>query len=103
MSIEVLCSLAVLTGLADRLAALILAGYCAATALLYKRWWSMPGGIFFPAGDPHRRETFFDFWKNLAVAGGFAMIAFGPTVRELHAIFDAPFSSTHPYAESPAP
>ena len=103
LAIEIFCSLAVLTGVADRLGALVLAGYCGATALLYKRWWSMTGGIFNPGDDTHRRETFFDFWKNLAVAGGFAMIAFGPTVRDLPAFFEAPFSSTQPYAESAAP
>ena len=100
LAIEVICSLGVLSGVADRLSALILAGYCGATAVLYKRWWSMPGGIFHPGDDSRRRETFFDFWKNLAVAGGFAMIALGPTVRDVPALLDAPFSSTRPYAQA---
>ena len=99
LAIEIVCSLGVLTGVADRLAALILAGYCGATALLYKRWWSMQGGIFQPGDDDSRRAAFFDFWKNLAVAGGFAAIALGPTVRDVPALFDAPLSSTQPYAQ----
>lgn len=101
--IEVFCSLGVLTGVADRLAAIVLAGYCGATALLYKRWWSMTGGIFRAGDGTSRREVFFDFWKNLAVAGGFALIALGPTARDVPALFDAPFSSTRPYAEGPLP
>ena len=103
LAVEIFCSLGVLTGIADRLAALVLAGYCGATALLYKRWWSMSGGIFDPGDDPSRREAFFDFWKNFAVAGGFAVIALGTSVRDVPAFFDAPFSSTQPYAESGTP
>lgn len=98
LAVEVICSLCVLTGLADRPAAFLLGGYCVLTALLYKRWWTMAGGIFDPGPNPRRRETFFDFWKNLAVAGGFALIAFGTTADGVRAALDAPFSSTRPYA-----
>ena len=35
VGVEVLMSLAILTGIADRMAALILAGYCVTTALLW--------------------------------------------------------------------
>lgn len=97
LGVEVICSLGVLTGILDRIAALVLAGYCGATALLYKRWWSMAGAVFDPGDDPRRREAFFDFWKNFAVAGGFAVIAFGTSASTVRAFLDAPFSSTHPY------
>jgi putative oxidoreductase len=40
LSIEVLCSLGVVTGIADRACALVLAVYCVATAVLYKRFWA---------------------------------------------------------------
>ena len=98
LAVEVVGSLAVLTGIADRLAALVLAFYCVATAVLYKRWWRMNGGVFRPGGDSRRRETFFDFWKNLAVAGGFAAIAFGTAASGQPSLLDAPFASSDPYA-----
>ena len=40
--------LGILTGYADRLAALIMAGYCAVTAVLFKRFWEP--GDFWKAG-----------------------------------------------------
>ena len=42
LGIEVVMSLAILTGVADRLAAFILAGYCLITALLWKQFWKAP-------------------------------------------------------------
>src|ERR1700677_3618897 len=39
LGVEVFMSLAILTGIADRLAALILAGYCVVTAMLWKPFW----------------------------------------------------------------
>lgn len=95
--LEVVGSLAVLSGVADRLAALLLALYCAATALLYKRFWALPGGVFHPHDDTRRREMFFDFWKNLAVAGGFLLLALGQDGSGLEALLAAPLSSTDPY------
>ena len=40
--VEVVMSLGILTGIADRLAAFILAGYCAATAVFFKQFWRTP-------------------------------------------------------------
>ena len=40
--IEVVMSIAILTGIADRLAAFIMAGYCVITALLWKQFWKLP-------------------------------------------------------------
>ena len=37
--IELVMPLGILSGVADRLAAFIMAGYCAVTALLFKRFW----------------------------------------------------------------
>src|SRR5579863_5996836 len=42
LAIEVLMSLAILTGIADRCAALVLALYCLITALLWKQFWRTP-------------------------------------------------------------
>ena len=40
--VEVVMPLGILTGVADRAAALVMAGYCMATALLWKQFWA-PG------------------------------------------------------------
>ena len=94
--VEVVMSLGVLTGIADRLAAFILAGYCAVTALLWKQFWRQPD--FRLRGKSAGREVFWDFLKNFAVAGGFLMIAFSPNAGGVIGFVDAPLSSTQPYA-----
>jgi putative oxidoreductase len=99
--VEVVMSLGVLTGVADRLAAFILAGYCATTALLWKPFWKQPD--FRLKGPSKGRDMFWDFLKNFAVAGGFLMLTFGPNAGGVGSFFRAPLSSTHPYTAEPAP
>ena len=101
LCIEIVMSAAILTGIADRLAALVLAGYCMLTALLWKQFWKKPD--FKLQGASLGRDTFWDFLKNLALAGGFLMLAFGSTATGVHAFLSAPFSSSHPYAISQEP
>lgn len=96
--VEVLMSLAILTGFADRFAALILAGYCVVTAVLWKQFWKRPD--FRLIGPSRGRETFWDFLKNLALAGGFLMLAFGTNASGVRHFLEAPFASSHPYAAS---
>jgi putative oxidoreductase len=94
--VEVCMSLGVLTGIADRLAALVLALYCIVTALLWKQFWRRPD--FRLRGVSAGREVFWDFLKNFAVAGGFLMIAIGPDATSAARLLHAPFGSTQPYA-----
>lgn len=93
--IEIFMSLGVLTGIADRAAALILAAYCIATALLWKQFWK--AGDFWSKPDGKARALFWDFWKNLALAGGFLLITFGTSVGTVTQFFSNPLGSTHPY------
>ena len=101
LSVEIFMSAAILIGVADRLAALVLAAYCIATALLWKQFWkpgdfrSNPNGV--------ARGLFWDFWKNLALAGGFLLLTFGATAQSTGAFLANPLSSTHPYAAASAP
>lgn len=95
--IEVVMSLGVLTGIADRMAALILAAYCVATAILYKQFWTT--GDFRFNGSSTDQTLFWDFWKNIALAGGFLLITFGTQAETVRMFFAAPLSSTHPYSE----
>jgi putative oxidoreductase len=93
--IEVLMSLAILSGVADRAAATVLAAYCVATAILWKQFWKTPD--FKLRGVSRGRDVFWDFLKNLALAGGFLMLASGTNAAGVRSFLDAPLASSHPY------
>ena len=95
LSVEILMPLAILTGIADRLGAFILAGYCGVTALLWKRWWQP--GDFWRTGDSKARNLFWDFLKNFSLAGGFLLIAFGLHRGDFDEFVKHPLGSSHPY------
>jgi putative oxidoreductase len=94
--VEVVMSLAIVLGVADRMAAFILAGYCLVTALLWKPFWKTAD--FRLKGASRGREMFWDFLKNLALAGGFLMLAFGGDATGVTRFMAAPLASSHPYA-----
>jgi putative oxidoreductase len=96
--VEVTMSLAILTGFADRLAALILGGYCLVTAFVWKQFWKTPDCRL--QGISHGRELFWDFLKNIGLAGAFFMLAFGTNITSVRSFFINPFDSTHPYQNS---
>lgn len=96
LGVEVVMSLAVLTGVADRLAALILAGYCLVTAILWKQFWKTPD--FRLRGESRGRDIFWDFLKNLALAGGFLLLALGGDAAGARRFAQNPLGSSHPYA-----
>ena len=98
LGIEVIMSLGVVTGFADRLAALVMAAYCAATAVLYKRFWAQ--GDFWAAGDSKGRTLFWDFLKNLSLGAGFLLIVIGTNGAGLSPFLSHPLASSHPYAAS---
>lgn len=93
--IEVTASAAILTGIADRAAAFILSGYCVVTALVWKQFWR--AGDFWASGDSKARGLFWDFWKNLALAGGLLLLTFGTNAGSVEIFFRDPLSSTRPY------
>jgi putative oxidoreductase len=98
LGIEIMMSLGVVTGYADRLAALILAAYCAVTAILYKRFWAQ--GDFWAPGDSKGRTLFWDFLKNLSLGAGFLLVVIGTNGAGLSPFLAHPLSSSHPYATS---
>ena len=99
LGIEVFGSLGVITGVADRLCALVMAGYCAATALLYKRFWAT--GDFWAGPDSRGRQLFWDFLKNLSLGSGFPLLVVGLQGHGLRQLLSDPLGSTHPYGVSP--
>ena len=104
LSVEVFMSLGVITGVADRACALVLAGYCALTALGWKQFWKP--GDFWTASNGRGRALFWDFLKNFALGAGFLLIAFGARVGDLQAFVQHPLASSDPYqlhARSAAP
>ena len=97
LAVEVFCSLGVISGVADRLAALILALYCMATAVLFKQFWAP--GDFWRGGDSTGRNLFWDFLKNFSLAGGILLVTFGNGPVSVSGFLANPFASTHPYAQ----
>jgi putative oxidoreductase len=98
LAVEIFMPLGIVTGIADRLAALVLAGYCIVTALLWKQFWAP--GDFWRAGDSQGRNLFWDFLKNFSLAGGFLLITFGTTGTAIDKFLAHPLLSSHPYAAS---
>jgi putative oxidoreductase len=98
LGIEVIVSLGVVTGFADRLAGLIMAAYCAATAILYKRFWAQ--GDFWASGDSQGRTLFWDFLKNMSLGAGFLLIVIGINGSGLQPFLANPLASSHPYASA---
>jgi putative oxidoreductase len=98
LAIEIVMPLAILTGAADRLAALIMAAYCVATAVLFKPFWSR--GDFWQRGSSAGRDLFWDFLKNFSLAGGFLLITVGLGGSALPQFLADPLASSHPYAWS---
>ncbi|MDT7952043.1 MAG: DoxX family protein [Acetobacteraceae bacterium] len=98
LGIEIFMSLGIITGIADRAAAVVLAGYCGMTAILFKQFWTP--GDFWKKGESQGRTLFWDFLKNFSLAGGILLVTFGTTAATVPRFFDAPFSSTHPYQQA---
>jgi putative oxidoreductase len=96
LCIEIVMSLGILTGIADRAAACVMGGYCVMTAILWKQFWKT--GDFRLIGPSRGRDTFWDFLKNLALAGGFLLISVGPRASSVQEFLQHPFASSHPYS-----
>ena len=99
--VELVMPLGILSGVADRLAAFVMAGYCAVTAVLFKRFWE-PGDFWSP-GESKGRELFWDFLKNFSLASGFLLIVVSLDGHALQAFVTNPLASSHPYATAALP
>src|ERR1700684_1650010 len=98
--VEVFMSLGVVTGIADRACAFLLAGYCGVTALLWKQFWKP--GDFWSSNTGQGRTLFWDFLKNFALGAGFLLITFGTDAASVSHFFVHPLSSSHPYSVAQA-
>ena len=95
LGIEIFMSLGIVLGIADRLCALVMGGYCAVTAVLWKRFWAQ--GDFWAGPASKGRGLFWDFLKNLSLGAGFLLITVGPAGNGLNHLLQHPFESTYPY------
>jgi putative oxidoreductase len=94
--VEVFMSLGVVTGIADRACAFVLAGYCGVTALLWKQFWKP--GDFWSSSSGQGRALFWDFLKNFALGAGFLFITFGTDAASVGHFLAHPVASSHPYS-----
>lgn len=102
LGVEVFMSLGVVTGVADRACALVLACYCGVTALLWKQFWRP--GDFWASNTGQGRSLFWDFLKNFSLGAGFLLITFGTDAQAVHVFLTHPLASSQPYhmaAEDP--
>jgi putative oxidoreductase len=96
LAIEVCMSIGIVTGTADRACALVMGGYCALTAILWKRFWAQ--GDFWSDPGGRGRTLFWDFLKNLSLGAGFLLLTVGTNGSGLAAFLAHPLASSHPYA-----
>src|SRR5258708_33846921 len=68
LCIEIIMPLGILTGVADRLAALILAGFCGSPALVWEQ--VLKAGDFSGRGSRRAGGPFLDFIKKPSLPGG---------------------------------
>jgi putative oxidoreductase len=94
MAIEFLTPACIIFGWHDHIAAFILAGYCAVTALLYHNFWAYSD--FWAQGESIGRNHFWDFTKNFCVVGGLLLLIATSSFYPLRTII------THPLASDPA-
>ncbi len=80
MLVEVVAPICVVVGWHAEAAALVLAVFCMATALLYHPFWR--SGDFWARGESIDRGHFWDFTKNFGLAGGLLLVALGAGFAE---------------------
>jgi putative oxidoreductase len=74
--VELLTPVCIVTGWEDRWAALVLAGFCVVTALLFHQFWRFPGFWRFEEGEG--LEHFWEFLKNFGLVGGLGFVVLAP-------------------------
>ena len=101
LGVEIFMSLGVITGIADRACACVLAGYCGVTALLWKQFWKP--GDFWASSTGQARSLFWDFLKNFGLGAGFLLITFGTDANSVRLFLAHPSASSQPYHVTAGP
>lgn len=99
IAVELITPLCIVIGWHDRLAALVLAGFCIVSALLYHNFWKFPD--FWSKGDSKARSHFWDFLKNFGLVGGLLLVTFGTSLVPADTVAAHLLSSTPIYSHPP--
>jgi putative oxidoreductase len=94
MLVEFITPVCILAGWHDHLAAFILAGFCAVTAILYHNFWAYTD--FWAPGDSVSRSHFWDFLKNFGLAGGLLLLIIAGSFLPLSTVLTHPLGSSPP-------
>ncbi|MDQ2859354.1 MAG: DoxX family protein [Pseudomonadota bacterium] len=97
--VEIAAPVCIVLAWHDRLAAFVLAGFCAVTALLYHDFWKYSD--FWAPGESRSRTEFWDFLKNLGLAGGLLLVVLATHPAPLAWVIAHPLSSTPVDAREP--
>ena len=77
--VEFVTPVLIVAGWWDRPAALVLAGFCVVTAVLYHPFWKGPD-LFSSSPDSKARAHFWEFVKNFGLVGGLLLVVFAGTL-----------------------
>ncbi|HEV2673610.1 MAG TPA: DoxX family protein [Aliidongia sp.] len=102
--VEVVAPICIVTGWHDRLAAFVLAGFCAITAVLFHQFWRFPGFWRFQEGEG--LQHFWEFLKNFGLVGGLGLVVLSQGLLPVSMVARHPLTSSHvmgPQAGSPIP
>lgn len=91
--VEIGAPVCIVLGWHDRLAAFVLAGFCAVTAVLYHQFWRYPDFWRFREGEG--LEHFWEFLKNFGLVGGLGLVVLAPRTLPATDFLERPLSSTH--------
>ena len=78
-AVEFVTPFMIVFGWWGRPAALVLAGFCVVTAVLYHPFWK-GDDLFSPSADSKARAHFWEFTKNFGLVGGLLLVAFAGTL-----------------------
>lgn len=93
VAVEAAAPVCIVAGWHDRLAAFMLAGFCAVTAVLYHQFWRFPDFWRFRPGEG--LEHFWEFLKNFGLAGGLGLVMLAPRTLPVSDVAAHPFASTY--------
>lgn len=99
--VEAITPVCIVSGWHDRLAAVVLAGFCVVTAILYHPFWAFSN--FW--SDPHStsREHFWQFLKNFGLVGGLLLVVFAGAITPAARVMAHPLESSYPQALHASP
>ena len=88
--VEAVTPVLIVTGIFDRAAAFVLAGFCAVPALMYHPFWRFPD---FWSKNGEGRAHFWDFFKNFGLVGGLLLVVIGGAYAPASEVVRHPLSS----------